>query len=200
MHFAELAEEMHVAAFCIGTEFKLAIQKRPQFWHDLIEHIKTVYTGRLTYAANWDNFENIPFWRELDYIGINAYFPLSEKETPSVQELVNAWQPVKKKIAEHYTIHKTPVIFTEYGYLSVDGCANKTWELEASIDQIAINETAQANAIDALHTAFASEHYWKGGFLWKWFPDMQGHEGYPEKDYTPQGKKSAQILEAWFSK
>jgi len=199
-HFAEIAEKMEVEAFCLGTEFKTAIRERPQFWQNLIKRIRTIYSGRLTYAANWDNFENIPFWDQLDYIGINAYFPLSSEQTPTVSELVSAWKPMKKKIADHQSQYGLPVIFTEYGYLSVDRCADKTWELEASIGQLAINEPAQANAIDALHTAFASEHYWKGGFLWKWFPNMQGHEGYPEKDYTPQGKMSEKILESWFKK
>jgi hypothetical protein len=29
----------------------------------------------------------VPFWNELDYIGIDAYFPLSDAVTPTVAEL-----------------------------------------------------------------------------------------------------------------
>jgi hypothetical protein len=28
----------------------------------------------------------VPFWNELDYIGIDAYFPLSDAVTPTVAE------------------------------------------------------------------------------------------------------------------
>jgi hypothetical protein len=54
--------------------------------------------GKLTYAANWDDFDKVPFWNELDYIGIDAYFPLSNATTPSVLELNDAWQQHIKKI------------------------------------------------------------------------------------------------------
>jgi hypothetical protein len=43
--------------------------------------IRKIYTGKLTYAANWDDFDKVPFWKELDYIGIDAYFPLSDAAT-----------------------------------------------------------------------------------------------------------------------
>ena len=43
------------------------------------------------------------------------------------------------------------------------------------------------------------EDFWAGGFLWKWFPDGMGHEGYPEKDYTPQDKPAELIIKKWFN-
>ena len=82
--------------------------------------------------------------------------------------------------------------------MSVDGSAHNNWELEENIKSLDENQAAQAIAIDALHQVFSSEPYWKGGFLWKWYPGMQGHEGYPDKDYTPQGKEAEKILERWF--
>jgi hypothetical protein len=36
-------------------------------------------------------------FNELDYIGIDAYFPLSDATTPSVLELNDAWQQHIKK-------------------------------------------------------------------------------------------------------
>jgi hypothetical protein len=57
--------------FCFGTELGNAIAKRPQYWSQLIVKIRK-YTGKLTYAANWDDFDKVPFWKELDYIGIDA--------------------------------------------------------------------------------------------------------------------------------
>ncbi len=198
LHYAQMADSLSVPIFCIGTEFKISVQKRPEFWQQLIEKVRAQYTGTLTYAANWDNFQYIPFWNQLDVIGINAYFPLLDEKTPDVKTLVEAWQSPKTAIRDFQAKINKPVIFTEYGYLSVDACAHKTWELESRIHDLSINELAQANALEALYTTFWNEPYWQGGFLWKWFPNMQGHEGYPEKDYTPQGKLAEKILMTWF--
>jgi hypothetical protein len=198
LFYASLADSMQADLFCIGTEFKNAINQRPEYWSALIAKIRDIYHGPLTYAANWDNFSAIPFWDQLDYIGINAYFPLSDEKTPSIRSLSKAWKAPIKEIRSCQSQYDIPVIFTEYGYLSVDGSAHNTWELEEKINTLDQNQAAQAIAIDALHQVFSSEAYWQGGFLWKWYPDMQGHEGNPDKDYTPQGKEAEKILARWF--
>lgn len=198
--FAKMAAEKDVELFCVGTEFKIGAVKRAAFWRALIQKIRQVYHGKLVYAANWDEYEEVPFWQDLDYIGINAYFPLLNEKTPSKKALVDAWSPIANRIKIFAEKHQRPVIFTEFGYLSVDGCAYQTWELEKKIHQLPINEQAQANALHALFETFWPQHYWAGGFLWKWFPNMAGHEGYPAKDYTPQGKIAEENLKHWYSK
>lgn len=199
LFYARLAESHQVDLFCLGTEFKNAIEERPEFWQSLIKDVRNIYSGSLTYAANWDNFDKIPFWDDLDYIGINAYFPLLDHHKPTLQRLVKAWKGPKNQIRRCSEKHRKPVIFTEYGYLSVDGATFNTWELEQRLDEVAVNQDVQALAIDALHSVFAGEDYWQGGFVWKWYPGMQGHEGYPAKDYTPQGKSAEKVLKRWFS-
>ena len=104
-----------------------------------------------------------------------------------------------KKLKEFAHYKSKHLIFTEFGYLTVDHCAHKSWELEEQISSLDINQQAQANAFEALFSVFWPEDYWAGGFIWKWFPNMQGHEGYPDKDYTPQGKKSQKIIENWYA-
>ena len=196
--FAQMADSLEVDLFCIGTEFKKTVQKREQFWRQLIQKIRTVYTGKLTYAANWDEYSLVPFWDALDYIGVDAYFPLLHQKTPLVEDLVKAWQPYQTALRRYSQKENRPILFTEFGYLSVDACAGKTWELEAKVQQLPINEQAQANAIDALLTVFWDKSYWAGGFIWKWFPEGKGHEGYLDRAYTPQGKKAATILKKWY--
>jgi hypothetical protein len=82
----------------------------------------------------------------------------------------------------------------------VDYCADKNWELEQRIAALEVNETAQANAYQALLESFGNERFWSGGFLWKWFPNMSGHEGYPHKDYTPQGKIAEETIRSLYRK
>jgi len=199
IHFyGRLAFENDVELFCIGTEYKLAVQQRPQFWRKLIEDIRCYYPGRLIYSSNWDGYDKVPIWDELDYIGISSYFPLTDDKTPSARTLDKKWKPIKKKLAKFSKNHGKPLVFTEYGYLSIDRCAWRAWELEKGVKQKPINETAQANAYDAIMRNFMNEDWWGGGFLWKWFPNGMGHEGYPERDYTPQGKLSEEVIRKWY--
>lgn len=198
LRFAALADSTGAELFCIGTEFNNAIQKRPQYWSGLIQKIRTVYRGKLTYSSNWDDWERVPFWGELDYIGLGGYFPLVEANTPDVEQLKAAWKPIHARLEKFSKEKKKQILFTEFGYLSVDGCGWRNWELENGIENRNINEQAQANCLDALFATFQHEDWWAGGFLWKWFPGMRGHEGYPERDYTPQGKLGERILRKWY--
>jgi hypothetical protein len=199
LFFARLAADEKADLFCIGTEFNNAIQKRPTFWTQLIDKIKNEYKGPLTYSANWDDWDKVPFWAQLNYIGLGGYFPLVDTLTPAVADLQEAWKPIVARLKNFSDTQGRPVLFTEFGYLSVSGCGWRNWELENGIENRPINEQAQANCFEALFSTFHREPWWAGGFLWKWFPNMRGHEGYPERDYTPQGKTGEQYLKKWYS-
>ena len=201
--YAKIADSLNVDVFCIGTEVKQSVIKRKEYWSGLIRDIKKIYEGKLTYASNWDAYQMVSFWDELDYVGIDTYFPLVESKTPSIRELKKAWQPTVRELRKFYRKIGKPIVFTEYGYMSVDGCAYKNWELENRRTEIPVNQKAQANAISALFEVFWMEEWWGGGFLWKWYPDYRG-EGQMRRarfraaDYTPQGKIAEEILKDWF--
>lgn len=195
---ARLAEEKEVELFCFATEFKIGAVKREAFWRALIKKIRATYSGKLIYAANWDNYENIPFWDALDYVGINAYFPLLDVATPRVKDLKIAWQSTLTTMTRFQKKVKRPILFTEFGYLAVDGCAYNTWELESKMRTMPLNEDAQANALDALFQVFSEQAWWHGGFLWKWYPNLEGEGAKKKMDYTPQGKKGEQTLQKWY--
>lgn len=198
LDYLNLAVKYKVEMFCIGTELNVAVVKREKFWIDLISEIRKSYTGDITYSANWDSYEKTNLWRKLDYIGISSYFPLSDAKNPTVALLVKEWKPIIKKLKKFSTQYNKKILFTEYGYMSVDGCAGKAWEIEKAKEKLEINHLAQKNAYDALWLSMSKEQFWAGGFLWKWFPDGMGHEGYPEKDYTPQNKPAEKIISKWF--
>ncbi|MBL7825336.1 MAG: hypothetical protein JNJ57_01815, partial [Saprospiraceae bacterium] len=160
--------------------------------------VKTAYHGKLTYSANWDDWDKVPFWNELDYIGLGGYFPLVDAALPDIALLQTAWLPIKERLKTFSEKQGKQILFTEWGYLSVDGCGWRNWELEKGIKSRSINQVAQAHCYEAMLTTFQPEPWWAGSFLWKWFPNMRGHEGYPERDYTPQGKLSEQVLQRWY--
>src|SRR5258708_10385360 len=84
-HQALLARAIGADCLAIGTELTRS-ESRPE-WHALIARARALYHGPITYAANFDAFDRTPFWRELDAIGIDAYFPLSAKTNPTDPEL-----------------------------------------------------------------------------------------------------------------
>ena len=91
--YAKIAADYKVDALCIGTEWRNFVKARPDFWKALIAKVREVYTGKVTYAANWDAYAAFPHWEDLDWIGIDAYFPLSESKTPDCQRIKNGLEP-----------------------------------------------------------------------------------------------------------
>jgi hypothetical protein len=198
---ARTADSLGVEMFCVGTEFNTPIQRRPDFWRALIQKIRVIYPkGKLVYSSNWDDWSRVPFWDQLDYIGLSGYYPLVDAPTPSVDDLRQAWVPIRDTLRAFSERYGKPILFSEYGYLTVDGCGWRNWETEPRVRELPINQQAQANCFEAMFATFQPESWWAGGFLWKWFPNGQGHEGYPERDYTPQGKMGEQVISKWHKK
>ena len=77
--------------FCIGTEQGSSVKESPEYWLYLIEEVRKIYHGKITYAGNWDNYKNCTFWNKLDYIGIDAYFPVTNAANPNSQQLSEGW-------------------------------------------------------------------------------------------------------------
>jgi hypothetical protein len=83
---AEFAEEIQVEMLCIGHNIFL-LSTHETYWNKLIEKIRTVYKGQLTYSASSkQEFKKSGFWGQLDMVGMIADFEyrnhhqLSEKE------------------------------------------------------------------------------------------------------------------------
>lgn len=168
MEFVHIADSLNAEAFCIGTEFKNFWQERPEFWGNLIDSVRANYSGIVTYAGNWDSYVNFPHWNKLDLIGIDAYFPLSPSQSPTVDELLTGWEPWFLNIKAQSELHNKPVIFCEYGYRSMDFTANQPWD---SGTNNPVNMAAQDSCYIALYRRFWGEEWFRGGFLWKWHDD-----------------------------
>jgi hypothetical protein len=199
LNFAEVANEIDADIFCIGVELEQFTILRPGFWKELIVEVRKIYKGKLTYAANWDEYKRVIFWNKLDYIGIDAYFPLSDLKTPSVAELEKGWASHKTDIRKVQYYYKKPILFTEFGYRSVDYSAKKPWDSNYN----KINKTnllAQKNALQAIHNQFWNEEWFAGGFLWKWFADNSKSGGVKDDRFTPQNKPAEELLKRLYAK
>ncbi len=196
--YAKVAEDAQVEIFCIGTELESFIDERPAYWKKLIVEIRKIYKGKLTYAANWNEYNRTPFWADLDYIGIDAYFPLSDSKTPTLEECKQGWTAYKKEMKVFSQTYDKPVLFTEFGYRSVDYSAKAPWK--ADRDMTHINLDAQSNAMQSLFDEIWDEHWFAGGFLWKWFHDHEDVGGASDSQFTPQNKPVESVIRESYDK
>jgi hypothetical protein len=194
LHFATVADSMKAEIFCIGTELGATIKERPGFWSSLIDTLRKAYHGKLTYAANWDDYKHFPFWEKLDYIGVDAYFPLNTDETPTVNSLKESWIKYIDELQKISMQYKRPVLFTEYGYRNVDHSTSEPWK-ENEGNQ---NDEAQSNALEAFYQSFAGKKWFAGGYIWKWYVEKSRHRK-RDIDFTPQERPALQVIENWYS-
>lgn len=190
--YAKAAEDLNAEMLCIGTELEEFVLNRPVFWQKLIKEIRETYNGKLTYAANWDEFKRITFWGELDFIGIDAYFPLSELKSPSIEDFEKGWKSHKEEIMRVQKQFKKPVLFTEFGYRSIDYTGKIPWD--SNRVEGSINLKAQANALQAIYNQFWKEEWFAGGFIWKWFHAHDRVGGKNNNRFTPQNKPAEKLL------
>ncbi len=197
LNHANVANEMKVEIFCIGTELEQFIVHRPDYWKGLVAEIKEIYTGKLTYAANWDEYKRVPFWDQLDYIGVDAYFPVSENKTPTVEEAEAGWLRWKDELQGLSDKWDRPILFTEYGYRSVDFAGREPWKSDRDIT--GVNMEAQTNLTKALFNSLYPEDWYAGGFIWKWFIEYEKSGGLDNPMFTPQNKPVEAVIKKRFS-
>lgn len=203
--YARLSAELDTPFFVVGTELARAAREREAFWRALIAEIRTVYDGDLTYAANWyDDAEHVPFWDALDLVGVQAYYPLSEADAPSLATLRAGWQPHEATLRALHERTGKPILFTELGYRDIDHAAARPWEWPSTARALlpdALKPKHQANqALQArLYTAFFQEVWpepWlAGALLWKFHPPSdRARVG----GFTPQSKPAEAVIRTHF--
>ena len=195
LHYATIAAEENVEQFCIGTELANATLTQPAFWKDLINKVRQVYKGKLTYGANWDEeFERIEFWNELDYAGVDSYFFLAVPSKPTVEDLKDAWKDWIRVIEAWQKNINKPVIFTEIGYKSATGSVDEPWQY-ASFGELDLS--LQANSYKALLESFWDKPWFYGVYWWYWGvnPKMGGPSN---RGFTPQNKPAQDVIKEWY--
>ena len=145
------------------------------------------YTGKLIYEASWDSapaaqptgpttpeYSSIAWWDAVDYIGVDAEFPLTQEgDDVPPNSLVAAWNGQKTiygpsasgdivdnlvTLAQKF---QKQVVFTTAGYASAQGA--NTGQVNTFTDQ---NE--QLFDMQALLETFAGQNWWVGVF---WYAD-----------------------------
>lgn len=199
LHYAGIAEQGCAYALCIGAELGTATRERPEDFRRLIKRVRRVFHGKLTYAANWhDEFERIPFWDALDWIGVNAYFDLSQADTPTVAEIERAWGPVAERLHLLSARWERPVVLTEVGFRSVSHPAARTYSWQELDPDGRLDLEAQRACYEGTFRALWGRPWLSGLYWWKWYTAPEGEEEGTALDFTPEGKPAERVLARYY--
>jgi arabinogalactan endo-1,4-beta-galactosidase len=196
-HYALLAEMYNVDILCIGVELVHATQGHEAEWRKLISQIKQIYHGPLVYAANWgQEFENLSFWDDLDYIGLNCYYPLSTKNSATLEDLKIGAEKILPKIEKVAKKYHKPVLLTEIGFTSTAHPWKNPHKRNRGASVVLED---QALAYRAMFEAFWDKPWFYGFYWWKW-PTYLEYGGKNHNGFTPNGKPAEEVVKEWYLK
>ena len=202
LRYAKIAAETDVELFCIGTELTRLTLEKTDYWLTLIEEVRKIYPGKITYAANWyKEYENISFWGQLDYIGIQAYFPLVKKDYPTSKEISEGWKKHIPKIEAIYDKYNRKILFTELGYKSTPDSATEPWAWldYENLDEARHSYETQSHCYQAFFNSIWNKEWFVGVHLWQMRSDYIDNNQI-DLDFTPQGKPALKIISEGFNK
>ncbi|MGB7099584.1 MAG: hypothetical protein WBD95_12580 [Xanthobacteraceae bacterium] len=200
---AEVAQANGAQMLSIGAELdQLTGSQYLPYWTSIIDAVRDVFSGALTYSASWNTASQVSFWSQLNYEGIDCYVPLSNAANPTLQQLINGWldpatpsanpgayavignqSPIQyfESLAQQ---SGKPLIFTELGYANDAGAAadpaasgnNTDPALQAELYQAFFQAWAQSGSTSLI-----------GTYFWEWDPDGSSSNVGPNIDsFSPQ--------------
>ena len=185
---ARFAQQSGVEIFAVGVEYEQTTHREEE-WRRIVSAVRDVYDGRLTYAANWDSVDRVPFWDALDWIGVHAYFPLSREPDPSRESLWQGWEEPLRQLSALSSQHRDkPVLFAEIGYSRSHSAAREPWSprLETSRQALELRERLIEVALERLE----GQSFLRGMFWWKWIPGPDPWD----RDFSMKDREARQAL------
>lgn len=189
LHYAKLAEANNVEILSIAAELN-SLEVHTTQWNHVIDEVREVYSGKLTYSANWGVNRRVQFWGELDFIGLDAFFNLDVPSGASVEELVRAWKYWTPDLEARMAEIGVPILFTEIGCQSASGCYQAPWKWVA---------TSPANQLDqaayyAASCIIAREIPIAGIFWWGVGRELPNYDPSTDRDFNPLFKHAEESI------
>ena len=187
-HFAWIAEQNHADVLSVGSEL-VSSEKEKSEWSACISKVRETFHGQLTYSANWDHYTSIPFWKQLDLIGMNSYYKLGENHDVKVEEIVSRWKDIQKDLLAFQKKIGKPILFLEIGWCSLSNAADEPWDYTQ--ESLEADPDLQRKLYEGFFEAWYKEPGLGGFVVWEWTP---GTPPAGDKGYTPEGKPAEKVL------
>ena len=209
IHFAWIAQQNKVDVLSVGSELVSSEKERAE-WTKTIKAVREVFKGQLTYSANWDHYTSIPFWDQLDLIGMNSYYKLGDNRDVKVDEIVRRWKDIQKDLLAFQRKVDKPILFLEIGWCSLENAADEPWDYTRT-EKDADNDL-QRKLFEGFFRAWYREPGLGGFVVWEWPPGDGGkatlesagkdEEAYKQaiKGYTPENKPAQEVIREWLAK
>lgn len=164
VHQAVLARWVGAEVFSVGVELGRTVEREAD-WRRVIAAVRQIYDGPLTYSANWyGDFDRVPFWDEMDFLGIDAYEPLTDDPDADEAALTAGAQRVVAHLKEAARQHGKPLLLTEVGF-----AAHEAAWVAPHEEGGPLSHQDQARAYRALLEALGRPDWLHGVFVWKAF-------------------------------
>jgi hypothetical protein len=193
--WANVAKEHHVEMLSLGVELRtwVTTAHAPSFVA-LAREVRALYPGLLTYASNWDDVDDSVLTGELDLVGVNAFFPLTEREGATVEELMQGGARVAERLEAIAERWGKPILLTEFGYTTRKDPALRPWEWPDGMKQVTVDEQAQADAYVGLLAPLMEKRWLAGAFVWRLYADPEDLSQEAEWGFSPRGKLAELVL------
>lgn len=164
LRHAMLAEWTGSELFSVGVELGKTLEREAE-WRHLIRSVRRIFTGRVTYAGNWwGDYDRAPFWDELDYVGVDAYFPLAYEVDADKGAIEAGARKAVDELRKAAARFGKPVLLTEVGFAAKKGA----W-VSPHDEHGEFSEEHQTLAYEALLGALGRPPWLEGLYVWKAF-------------------------------
>lgn len=199
--WADVARAHNAEIFSVGVELRswLTSARATDEARSLIREIRAHYPGILTYSANWDDVDDVLVLRDIDVIGINAFYPLADKAGASREELLEGGARVGARVSALARAWNKPVMFTEVGYTTRPDPAVRPWEWPDTMKGVRVDEDAQAEAYRAILAGVIAEPTFAGFFVWRQFADPNDVSQEAAWGFPFRGKQSEMLVREAFA-
>ena len=191
--YARDAQAAGADMFCVGRELDSSVVQREADWRQLIGKIRDEFDGPLVYSANFDSWEGIGLWDALDFIGVSAYFPLSDRDDPSPRELEAGWARALDPLEAASKRWGRPVLLTEAGFPSIASAARSPWKEEKTRADVWL----QSRCYEATLRTLADRPWIEGAFFWLW--ERSSKPAFRDPSHTIRGKPATFTMARWYS-
>lgn len=132
VRFARIAQEEGAEWYSVGTEMESSQRFKDQ-WIHLIQSVREVFKGKITYSVNFDAQDSFDFGEALDVIGMNTYDPITkEKDFPARETIYQHWWWIIFKARALEVRFNKPAMITEIGYTSSESAHRDPWDFRSS--------------------------------------------------------------------
>jgi hypothetical protein len=201
-YYLDLAVRARVDVLSVGSELN-SFEHEVDRWKAIIERVRSRFDGRVTYTSNWDRYDKVTFWDQLDFMSVSSYFELSrdDPEAP-VWELAKAWGSERSRMVRLAERFGRDFLLMEVGYPSLPSAAAHPWDYVPK-DGVEADHEAQARCWSAFFEAWTDlllrpDGPFLGFNCYYWDPY---HSGQPiDTGYGVDGKPAREVIRRGFAR